>query len=188
MNKKALTRVIQFVTIFGVVLAMFMFGLIFIKEGGDQFIIQPLVNISQQISINTDVNQQTRDTLALLDTRYNQLVLPYDLIFLFFLIFGIGTAFFASFKARKLPVTSFFGMLFAGSLVILLIISFVAQFTDWFLINFFDLLFSDLGLELPIMDYFFANMSWLLYILIMICLFINRLDVSSDFTNLEEEP
>lgn len=189
MNKKGFSMVIRGVIVISVILIFYMFGLIFIKEGGDQFIIQPLENISLQIAEATSVRNETVTTLNLLNTRYNQVAnLPYDLLFFAFWMIALGTTFIFSYKSRKLPVGSFFGVLFIGSLVMLLIIGFVAQFTDWFILNFYDLLFSDLNIETPIMDYFFANLNWITYLWIMVCLFINRLDVTKEVSDVEVQP
>lgn len=183
-----MNTIVQFIVIFGVILMMFMFGLIFIKEGGDQFIIDPLEDIAIQVANNSGAPDETVQTLGVLQTAYDKLTMPYDLLFFAFWMMAIGTTFVASFKARKLPITSFFGILFVGSLLLLLIISFVAQFTDWFILNFYDLLFSDLGIDTPIMAYFFSNMSWIVYLWIMVCVFINRIDVSEGFSVERVEP
>lgn len=176
-NKKAIGRLIVFAILFSMIILTFMFRLIFLKEGGDQFLIDPLTEVGIGI-LNTTGNDASVDTLLTVKSVYDtEINVPYDLFFAIILILSVGFTFFSAFKARKLSAFSFYGMLFFGSFLILLAIGFIEQLTTWFLDNFYNVLFSDVGLDTPIMDWFFENMSLITYLWAMIIIVINRFDI-----------
>jgi len=178
MNKKGILKIMWIITIFGVIALFFMFGLIFVKEAGDQYLSEPLTNIALNVLNTTSAPSNFSNTITNIQTTYNGINLPYDLFFLIFWIIESGGVFYLAYKVKKYPIYSWIGLVFIGSMMFLLITGFVAQFTDWFIANFYDLLFSSLNLNTPIMDFYFNNMALINYLTFAIALFLNRIDVS----------
>jgi len=148
------------------------------KEAGDQYLANPLTNISLNVLNNSNAPASFSNTVDNLHTTYDGIEIPYDLIFLIFWIIESGMVFLMAYKVKKMPIYSWFGMVFIGSMMFLLITGFVAQFTDWFIESFYNNLFSDLSLNTPIMDFFFNYMALINYITFAVALFLNRIDVS----------
>jgi len=177
-NNKGIINLLWIITIFGVVALIFMFGLIFIKEAGDQFLGTPLTNTALSVLNNSPAPQNFSNSINTIQSTYDGIDLPYDLFFLIFWILESGGVFYLAYKVKKASIYSWIGMVFIGSMMFLLITGFVAQFTDWFIANFYDLLFSGINLSTPIMDFYFENMALINYLTFAIALFLNRIDVS----------
>lgn len=173
MNNKGWFNLMFGILIFGVIVLVLMFGIIFMKEAGDQYLGTPLKNIGENVLDNSNAPHEFSNTLDSIETNYNDLLLPYDIIFLIFWIFFSGSVFILAYQTSRLGIYHWVGMLFIGSLFFLLITGFVAQFTDWFITNFYNVLFSDVTLNTPIMDFYFSNMALINYLTFAICLFMN---------------
>ena len=178
LNKKGLNNLMFIIIIFGVIALITMFGLIFVKEVGDQYLSEPLTDISLEILNNTNSPSDFSTTINNAEIAYNNIVIPYDLLFLIIWIMVLGGVFVTAYKVKKMPVYSWLGMLFIGSMMFLLITGFIAQFTDWFLDSFYNNLFSDIDLNTPIMDFYFENMSLINFVTFAIALLLNRIDVT----------
>ena len=181
MNKKGFTKLMIVITVFGVAALIMMFGTIFVKEAGDQYLGEPIKDIGLEILNNSKAPANFTTTVNNVDETYDDINIPYDILFLIFWILWTGSVFSMAYKVRKLGLYHWIGMVFIGSMFFLLILGFVAQFTDWFIENFYNVLFSDINLNTPIMDFYFEYMALINYITFAIALFLNRIDVDVEF-------
>src|SRR6056297_568547 len=82
-----------------------------------------------------------------------------------------------NYSKNKTGVFSFFGCLFVGSLILLLLTAYVSDFAAWFMDNVFDTLFATSAISTPILDYYLNNLGFLNFIwwlILVLVAFIDR--------------
>src|SRR6056297_2955168 len=112
-----------------------------------------------------------------LEQDYNALAIPYDLFFLALWIGAFVTTLTSTIQSNKTGVFSFFGFLFVGSLILLLLTAYVSDFASWFMANVFDTLFATSAISTPILDYYLNNLGFLNFIwwlILVLVAFIDR--------------
>ncbi len=177
MNLKANTNVLYVIVMFSIVAFMGMFMIIFTYEIGRTEILQPILNTTLQVEQSLGVSQQLQTHAIDVKNSYDSIELPYDLFFLYLWISAIATSIAITLKSKKDSVFTFFGGMFITLMGLLLIIFFVDQVQDWFFINIFNAVFSDITLSLPIMDYFFNNLGWISAVWFILLLFLRQVDL-----------
>lgn len=153
------------------------FIFIFYDQVIDEYWITPLDNISHNVVNELGIDSRFSDTLDSLKTAYDARFIPYDLIFLFlFALAFIGTNRAAT-RARKLGVFSFFGYIFLFSMAFLLVMYFIGQFTDYFIVEIFNPIFSDTVLDTPIINWFFNNINVVGFVWFLWLGLVNQFDI-----------
>lgn len=175
MNKKAISEPVFILTSFAVLSMFFLFASVFIFEAGDEYLITPEQQLAVDILNDTVLPpEQGIDTVNTLASNYRAFAFPYDLFFLLYFISVFSMTIYSAFKTTKEGIFSFFGFLFVGSLLVLLITSYLAQFTDWFMTNIFYGVFDDITLDLPFFTFYLTNLGlinfiwWLILILLTV--------------------
>lgn len=161
MNKKGMAGTALYVIFFFAIFAVItVFSWVLIQQVGEEYVISIVADTGRNISNETYANAElTKGTITTLQNQYNGFSLAYDLFFLFLWLFAISVSIFSVFAAKKQGIFSFFGFIFIGSILILLLTSYLAGFTDWFMAEIFDRVFSDLSLSLPIFNFYLANLA-----------------------------
>jgi hypothetical protein len=158
------------------VLFMGMFLIVFYDQAIDEFLITPLGNISQTIGQESGLGIGYNETLVSLGTTYENRFIPFDIFFSVLFLIVVVAISRASINAKKQGVFSFFGYIFLGSMLFLLSMFFIAQFTDYFIINIYIPLFNDTVIDTPLMFFFFENVKWIAFVLFLWVGLLNQID------------
>ncbi len=177
MNKKGNTNVLYIIIMFALLAMIGIFMMVFTYEIGRTEILQPILNITLDIEQSLGVSQEMQDHAVAIKDSYDGLEIPYDLFFLYLWISSIAASIAITLKSKKDSVFSFFGGMFITLMGLLLIVFFVDQVQEWFFLNIFNAVFSDITLSLPIMDYYFNNIGWISSIWFILLLFLRQVDL-----------
>lgn len=176
-NKKSQTTFTYIVIMFGMLTMMTMFSIIFIYEIGRTEILDTILNVTLQteqlLNVSTELQTHAQDV----KDQYDSIDIPYDLFFLYLWLSSIISSITLAIKARKKSIFSLFGGMFITLMGVLLIVFFLDQVQIWFFDNIFNPVFADITLNLPIMDYYFANIGWISAIWFLLLLFIQQVDL-----------
>ncbi|MCJ8328326.1 MAG: hypothetical protein MJK08_14640 [Campylobacterales bacterium] len=180
MNKKAFSSVMLTMIAFLVLSMTFIFTSVMYKEAGEQFLITPTADIGRGILANTTSipASQGVDTITALENRYIAFNFPYDLFFLVLWISVFTSTVVAAFRSNKEGIFSFFGFIFIGSLILLLITGYMADFASWFMGNVFYAMFADVTVSLPIFTFYINNLGLIHFIWWLILVLVNIVDKS----------
>ncbi len=176
-NKLSQTTIQYIVIMFGMLTMMTMFYMIFIYEIGRTEILDTILNVTLQTEQLLNVSTELQDHAQAVKDQYDSIDIPYDLFFLYLWISSIAASIALALKARKKSIFSLFGGMFISLMGVLLIVFFLDQVQVWFFANIFNPVFSDITLNLPIMDYYFANVGWISAIWFLLLLFIQQVDL-----------
>ena len=177
MNKKALNQPIMIITSFAILTIMFIFTSLLIFEAGDEYVITTEQNIAIGILNDTDLPaSQGIDTVNTLASNYRAFAFPYDLFFLLMLISTFSFTIYSTFQTTKEGIMSFFGFLFIGSMFMLLITSYLAEFTSWFMQYIFYGVFDDISLNIPILTWYLGNLGLINFIWWIILILVSVID------------
>jgi len=170
MNKKGIAAIVYVLIFFAIFSVLTIFTWVFIQQMGEDYIINNVADVGREISNSTYADPAlTKETIDTLQTNYNNTSIAYDLFFLALCISTMGFSIYSSFKANKAGIFSFFGMIFIGSLLLLLITTYLSSFTSWFMEEIFDRVFADVSLSLPIFYFYLNNLAiinfiWFLFL------------------------
>ena len=167
MNKKGITALGIAIISFALLAVMYFFTAVLVYEAGDQYFITPLESSAKDIisdntvaSVNNTVNPQITQTAA----EYRNFAFPFDFFFLVLWISLIVSTVWLAFKTNKEGIFSFFGNLFIGTLLLLLITSYVSEFVSWFISEIFDKVFFDSTVSMPIFLFYLDNLGLINFI------------------------
>ncbi len=177
MNKKANPSVLFVIVMFAMLAMIGVFMMVFTYEIGRTEILQPILNATLTAEQSLGVSQEMQDHAVAVKASYDGIEIPYDLFFLYLWISSIAMSIGITLRSKKDSVFSFFGGMFITLMGLLLIIFFVNQVQEWFFLNIFNAVFSDITLSLPIMDYYFANIGWISAIWFILLLFLRQVDL-----------
>ena len=161
MNKKGITGfALYFIFFFAIFSVITMFSWVMIQQLGEEYVIDIVADTGRDIS-NTSISNPTPtvNTINTIQTDYNNFSLAYDLFFLFLWLLAISLSVQSVFKSQKQGIFSFFGFIFIGSIIILLLTSYLAAFTDWFMAEIFNRVFADVTLSTPIFNFYLSNLA-----------------------------
>jgi len=181
MNKKGLSNILGIIVAFALIAVSYFFVSLLIFEGGEQYLITPTADIGKDIiSENTvpSVNSSVSASIDQLATNYSAFSFPYDLFFFMMWIALFVTSIWLAFQANKTGIFEFFGMLFVGTLLLLLITSYVSEFTSWFLSEIFNKVFADANVSMPIFLFYLNNLGIINFIWWIVLLLVNTIDRS----------
>jgi len=155
---------------------------------GKDVILEEVLNATITAEQILNVSPELQAHAISMKGTYDGIVIPYDLFFLYLWISSIVASVVLAIKTRKKSFLSFTGSLFIGIMGLLLIVFFMDQVQVWFFDNIFNPVFSDITLNLPIFDYYFANIGWISAIWFVLLLFLNQveLDINIKGGRLEE--
>ena len=175
MNKKG--NVLFIIIMFSIVAMMGMFMMIFTYEIGRTEILQPILNVTLDVEQSLGISQELQTHAQDIKDSYDGIDMPYDLFFLYLWISSIAASIAITLKSKKDSVFSFFGSMFITLMGLLLIVFFIDQVQEWFFLNIFNAVFSDITLNLPMMDYYFSNIGWISSIWFILLLFLRQVDL-----------
>ena len=179
-HKKGIGRIALSITSIMMMLVIGIFMFIFLDQSVGQFLIEPLNSISVGIANEGQLGTGYNETLLTLKTSYDNRLIPYDFYFIFLFIIAFITTNFAAIQAKKQGTFSFFGYIFMLSMIFLFIMFFVTQFTDYFIENIFTPLFNDTTLDIPLITWFFRNISLIAFGWFMWLGLINQIDLKKN--------
>lgn len=159
MNKKGLNFNLQVLIAFTFVALIFMFSAVFVQQIGEDYLLKETGDIGITILNQSTGLTTPQDKIREVQSDWTNWNIPYDLFFLFTWIMFIGFTVKSSFEANKEGIFSFFGYIFIGSMLLLLITSYVATFSQWFLVEIFYNVFDDLSFSLPIFNFYMENLG-----------------------------
>lgn len=159
MNKRGLSTLMNVIIGFTMFSLVFMFTMVFILEAGETYLIEPTQQIGLDVVSDLAVNNTQSESINNLVNDFKQFSFPYDLFFLFMWISYYVTTVVAAFKSNKEGFFSFFGFIFIGSLVLLLITSYMSNIAAWFMSEIFNTVFGDVTLSLSIFNFYISNLG-----------------------------
>ena len=155
---------------------MFMFGAVLIQQIGEDYLIKTTADVGVDIINDTTTLTSPITTIREIETDWSTWNIPYDLFFLFIWVSFLVLTIKSSFEAAKEGIFSFFGYILIGSLVLLLITSYIATFADWFLTEIFYNIFDDLSFSLPIFTFYMGNIGLINFVWFISLILINIID------------
>jgi len=174
MNKKGMNAGLFLIIFFTFLAIGFIFYSVLVFNIGSDYVVDDIVDVAENIS---GVPASSVAQAQQLEQDYNALAIPYDLFFLALWIGAFVTTLTSTIQSNKTGVFSFFGFLFVGSLILLLLTAYVSDFASWFMANVFDTLFATSAISTPILDYYLNNLGFLNFIwwlILVLVAFIDR--------------
>lgn len=176
MNKKGITFAAQIIISFTFIALMFIFSVVLVQQIGEDYLLKETADIGVEILDDNTQLSTPQVKIREIEADWSNWNIPYDLFFLFVWIMFIVFTVKASFEANKEGIFSFFGYVFIGSLLLLLITSYVTTFGQWFLVEIFYNLFDDLTFSLPIFTFYMSNIGLINFIWWVSLITINLID------------
>lgn len=179
MNKKALFDLNLSILLFTIFTLMFVFLATFIHDVGHQELIVPTANISKDIINGSTVESVSTPIISKIDeleAGHLAYTISLDLAFLAMWISAFVSTLFISFRTNKEGIFSFFGLIFVGSIMLLLITFYLEQFTDWFISELLEKVLEIDMSTLPIINFYFNNIGLINFIWSLILLLVNIID------------
>jgi hypothetical protein len=176
MNKKGISGVFLGIMAFAIVSMIFVFSATLLKESATEYLIVPEAEIATDI-LNDTTNLPDELGIDSIETLKNQWLnynVPIDLTFLAMWVTLFGSTIYMTFKAGKEGVFSFMGNMLIGTMLLLLITTFLADITSWFMAEIFFMLFNDVSLNLTIFTFYINNLGiihfvwWLVLVLVSV--------------------
>ena len=177
MKKGSMFSVVLIIVSVTILLLLLLFSIIGFHQIGGEYIIDSFMDASDTMADSGQLPAASNTTSYAIKATYDEIKWPFDLYFLAFFILGFMTTIFSAYKTRKMGYMSFFGMLTIGSMVFLVVISFLDQFSTWFLQDFFYKVFDAPALATPIMNYYFAHLGIISIIWFVVLLLVNQIDI-----------
>jgi hypothetical protein len=159
---------------FGIIFFMFMF--IAYYQIGDTYILTTLDNTTTTMGASMGLNSNMLTYIHSLPVTYRALNIPFDLIFLAFLIMGIVASMYAAIRVQEEGWWSFFGTLTLGMLVILLISSYVAIIKSWLVLNLFDNFLGVSVQTMPLFYWWVNNMGIFNFVWAILLIIVNKIN------------
>lgn len=176
-NKKGFTGAMNLMISFAILSIMFIFATVLIFETGEDYVIKETADLGVSILNDTALTpDQGVNAVNNIRNKYSGFAYPYDLFFLLMWVSTFTFTIFSTFKSNKEGIFTFFGMLFMGSILMLLITSYLASFTDWFMTNIFNALFDDITISLPIFTFYLANLGLINFIWFLVLALVSVVD------------
>jgi len=169
-------KLFWFITVFGIFSILIMFYLILIYQVGDEYVLANIETATPAIADNIGISAPMEAHILSLPERYRDLNIPYDIIFLGFLIFAFLTSVVTAMQIKEEGWWSYFGGITILLMVFLLITGYIGIVKDWLIINLFTG-FLEVNLSsYPIFNYYVSNMAFLNFIWAIILLTVNKLN------------
>lgn len=156
----------------------FIFTSVLVKEAGSTYLIEPTADIGRDV-LNNETSlpaAQGVDTITQLENDYNNFLFPYDLFFLAIWISVFVSTVFLAFKSNREGIFSFFGYLFIGTLLLLLLTTYMSDFASWFMAEIFDTVFASANVSLPIFTFYISNLGLIHFSWWIILVLLNVID------------
>jgi hypothetical protein len=179
MNNKGLSNLMLVIISFAIISVVYFFTAVFVYESGGEYFITPMSDIGKTvISAETvpSVNASVSAAITEVENSYLNFGFPFDLFFLAMWIITFSSTVVIAFKTNKEGLFSFFGYLFIGSLMLLLITTYVNDFLAWFMTEIFAGMFGDSLISMPIFLFYIANLGLINFIWWIILVLINIID------------
>ena len=176
MNKKAISFNLAVIISFTFVALVSMFAVVFVQQLGEDYLLLETADIGRDILDNSTALTTPQAKITEIQNDWNSWAIPYDLFFVFIWTMFIGMTVKSAFETNKEGIFSFFGYIFIGSMLLLLITAYVGTFSDWFLTEIFYNVFDDLTLSLPIFTFYVNNIGIINFFWWISLLAINLID------------
>lgn len=179
MNKKGIAA-FQVIVGFAIFAVVMIFTSVLIYEVGKEYIINNVADAGKDAinasTTSTSIQVSQTNKINEIQTDYNNFLFPFDLFFLFTFIVAFTGSLAITFQSRKEGIFSFFGYLFIGTLVLLLVTSYLATFTSWFQSEIYGKLFADTSYSTPIFNFYLLNLGIINFIWWLILIAISVID------------
>jgi len=173
MNKKGnMQTIIGTILLFSVVIFIFLFSTVGVKQIFSENIIAPTLS-----ELSPQVSASTQTTISSWKDIFDLEWFDYDLFFLVFVLVAFSGTVLSAYKEKKLGWTSFFGYITIGSYVFLLALTFVTTISDWLMVNFYQNLFNLMLVDTPIIDFFIEQIHIISFIWFLVVIFVNQFDL-----------
>ena len=167
---------INIIVWFSFMVVLFLFMGIFIYQTGDEFVLTPLDNVTQNLTSELGVSQDMRDHINDLPVQYRALPEPYDLGFIISFLIIFMASIISSIKSKEESWLSFFGTITIGFMVFLFMTGFFITLSDWFVLNLIqNFLEFDLSTT-PIFLYYINNIGIINTVWFILLVIINKLN------------
>jgi len=163
------------IAIFGILIFMFLFFSVGLKQIISEELMQPAINSS----LNATSHMLTAETIGQINniqSTWDGDWFNFDLFFLFMFLVFVIELFYTASQVSIDNIFSFFGLITMGNMLFLFVLSFVSSVRDWLIENFYTNLFDLSMVSTPITDIFLYNIGIISFILFLICILIATLD------------
>ena len=168
----------MFLTVFSLMVILWLFSYNFLFQVGDENLITPLNNFTLDTANQTNVSAQMITHLSGLPDEYRSTDLQSDLYFVIFFASFLITALIIAAKARKEPPLSLFGTLTMGIMLYFLVVSYIETVKDWLIEN---LIVGVLSIDISntfIINAYIQDMILINYAILLILIIVNQMDFS----------
>jgi len=179
---------ILFLAFIGLTVFVALFNATLIRETFSDYIFEPLENTSSRFHNESLISSEMNTHIQSMPGNFRDFNYRVDLLFLLSILSTFISTCVVAYKTRKMNDISFLGYLFFGSEILLLLLSFVNQVIDYLFQEIYFKLFNTFQFEIPMLNYFFNNLSGICFIWFVILLIINKFDFKRDkgFDRVEE--
>lgn len=165
----------SFVITFNIFIAICFTILVGVYNLSDTNIIDPIYNTTYTVA-DSSASETTKAHLTNVRDDFNSLVIPFDLIMFALIVNTYFGMLYGSIQSQKLNAFAFFSLLTFGSILMLLMISISIDVQDWIITELYLEVFEESSVATPLMDWFFANIGIISFLMAVILLIVNQID------------
>lgn len=170
-----MNKLFSYVLGFSLIGILGFFFAVFIFQIGDEYILTNINNVANDSYINLGVSTDMQTHIGDSLTAYRDLIIPYDLFFLFSWVAVFGMSLITAYKSREDSYMSFFGSITIGLIVFMFVLSFLVTIFDWIVLNLIQGVVSFDLTTTPIILFYIDNIGFISFIWASILIIINKL-------------
>lgn len=154
-----------------------MIGIIGFYEIGEEFILNNVANATLEAANQSNVSSMYTNKIKSFQTEYETFNFPYDLILSAILLTGIIGLFISAIKAQPMSHSNFLFSITIGTFLMALVVALFGYLIDWFLYDFFYVLFDGVRQDINIVEWFFKYLEFNVLALYVITLLLNQVEI-----------
>jgi len=173
-----MNKLFSYVLSFSLIGILGFFFAVFIFQIGDEYILTELNDVANDSYSGLGISSQMQTHIDDSLTNYRNLILPYDLFFLFSWISVFGLSLITAYKSRETGYMSFFGAITISLMVFLFILSFLIVIVDWIVLNLIQGVVEFDLTTTPIILFYINNLAIISFLWASVLIIINKLNFS----------
>jgi len=173
-----MNKLFSYVLSFSLIGILGFFFAVFIFQIGDEYILTELNDVANDSYSGLGISSQMQTHIDDSLTNYRNLILPYDLFFLFSWISVFGLSLITAYKSRETGYMSFFGAITISLMVFLFILSFLIIVVDWIVLNLIQGVVEFDLTTTPIILFYINNLAIISFLWASVLIIINKLNFS----------
>jgi len=154
-----------------------MLGTIGLYEIGEDFIIDRTANATIQAANQSNVSSFYINKIQEKQQEFSDTSLPFDLILAAMLLAGVVGVWVNSALSDPMEKPRFIFMITVGLFIVAVVLHFLGQAIDWWLYDFFYVLFDGVRQDNSIVNWFFTYFEFNVMIIYIVSLMLNQIEV-----------